>query len=50
MLKPPDVPGIPGGDTIQGISDGYAELWGHAELTAGAATVPGLNAVWLTCP
>ena len=45
MLNPPTVPGIPGDDTILGLSDGLVDV--AAGLPAGVPPVPGLPAAWL---
>lgn len=45
MQNPPTVPGIPGGDTILGLSDGLGE--GAAALSADVPLFPGLPTVWL---
>ena len=45
MLNPPTVPGIPGDDTILGLSDGLVDV--AAGLPAGVPPVPGMPAAWL---
>ena len=53
MLNPPTVPGIPGDDTILGLSDGLVDFAAGLPaglpvgLPAGVPPVPGLPAAWL---
>ena len=45
MLNPPTVPGIPGDDTLLGLSDRLVDV--AAGLPAGVPPVPGMPAAWL---